>query len=84
MNQAAAPSPTVEATFHVEPHPDPIVQALINELLKLRKENDGLKAAGAALAKIAALQTLKNIGESRADDAGLFARDVRQTLKAAK
>lgn len=43
MNQAIAPGPTVEATFHVERHPDPVVQALIDEVLKLRKENDALK-----------------------------------------
>lgn len=39
-----APAPTVQAEFHVERHPDPIVQALIDEVLKLRKENDGLKS----------------------------------------
>jgi hypothetical protein len=37
-----APGPTVKAEFHVERHPDPIVQALIDEVIKLRKENDRL------------------------------------------
>ena len=43
MNGITAPSPTVEATFHVERHPDPIVQALIDQVLELRKENERLK-----------------------------------------
>ncbi len=42
MNQAAAPSPTVEAKFHVEPHPDPVVRALIAEVERLRRVNDAL------------------------------------------
>lgn len=37
MNDVASPLPTVEATFHVEPHPDPVVQALIEEVEHLRK-----------------------------------------------
>ncbi len=45
MSQASAPAPTVQAELHVERHPDPIVQPLIDEVLKLRKENDELKAA---------------------------------------
>jgi hypothetical protein len=77
MNNAAAPSPTVEATFHVEPHPDPIVQALINELLKSRKEVEEL------LVRIGSLATLKQVDESRADDAGRLARDIRLLLKKA-
>ena len=44
MNQATAPQPTVKAEFHVEPHPDPVVRALIAEVEKLRKENLELKA----------------------------------------
>lgn len=44
MNQAAAPSPTVEAKFHVEPHPDPVVRALIVEVERLREENRSLQA----------------------------------------
>ena len=36
-------APTVEATFHVERHPDPIVQSLIDLVLSLRKENEQLK-----------------------------------------
>lgn len=39
-----APAPTVEAKFHVERHPDPIVQSFIELTLRLRKENDELKA----------------------------------------
>ena len=39
MNQATSPMPTVQAEFHVERHPDPIVQALIDLVLELRKEN---------------------------------------------
>lgn len=38
MNEAQAPSPTVEAKFHVEPHPDPVVRALIAEVERLRSE----------------------------------------------
>lgn len=39
MSQATAPQPTVQAEFHVEPHPDPVVRALIAEVELLRKEN---------------------------------------------
>lgn len=45
MNEAAAPAPNVEAEFHVEPHPDPVVRALILEVERLRKENANLKEA---------------------------------------
>lgn len=38
MNISIAPAPTVEATFHVEPHPDPVVRALIAEVERLRAE----------------------------------------------
>lgn len=38
MNEATAPQPTVEAEFHVEPHPDPVVRMLIAELERLRAE----------------------------------------------
>ena len=44
-NEATAPSPTVEAVFHVEPHPDPVVRALIAEVERLRDENRKLKEA---------------------------------------
>jgi hypothetical protein len=44
MNEATSPSPTVEAVFHVEPHPDPVVRALIEEIERLRAENETLKA----------------------------------------
>lgn len=47
MNQAQAPSPTVKAEFHVEPHPDPTVRALIAEVERLRRENEELRAAAA-------------------------------------
>ena len=47
MNEAAAPAPTVQAEFHVERHPDPIVQSFIELTLQLRKENEELKAAAA-------------------------------------
>jgi hypothetical protein len=39
-----APAPTVKAEFHVERHPDPIVQSFIELTLQLRKENDALKS----------------------------------------
>jgi hypothetical protein len=45
MNEAIAPVPTVEAVFHVEPHPDPVVRALIAEIERLRQENEKLKMA---------------------------------------
>ena len=44
QNEASAPLPTVQAEFHVERHPDPIVQSFIDLTLQLRKENDELKA----------------------------------------
>lgn len=44
-NEATAPTPTVEAVFHVEPHPDPVVRALIAEVERLREENRKLKEA---------------------------------------
>jgi hypothetical protein len=37
------PMPKVEATFHVEPHSNPIVQAFIDLVSELRKENEQLK-----------------------------------------
>ncbi len=45
MNDITQTAPTVQAEFHVEPHPDPIVQALIEQVLALRKENERLKEA---------------------------------------
>lgn len=45
MNEATVPAPVVEATFHVEPHPDPVVRALIAEVERLRDENKKLKEA---------------------------------------
>ena len=44
-----APGPTVQAEFHVERHPDPIVQSFIELTLQLRKENDALKTQVARL-----------------------------------
>jgi hypothetical protein len=48
MNEATSPAPTVEAEFHVEPHPDPViqgfivlVQALRAEIARLKKELHG-------------------------------------------
>ena len=40
----AAPTPTVELKFNVEPHPDPVVRSLIAEIEKLRAENAELAA----------------------------------------
>lgn len=37
MSFTITPPPTVEATFHVEPHPDPLVRALVAEIERLRK-----------------------------------------------
>jgi hypothetical protein len=34
-----APLPSVKLEFHVEPHPDPVVRALIEEVERLRREN---------------------------------------------
>lgn len=44
MNEATVPSPTVEAVFHVEPHPDPVVRALIAEVEALRARKAELEA----------------------------------------
>ena len=38
-----SPAPTVEAEFHVEPHPDPLVQSLITEIERLRAQVERLK-----------------------------------------
>lgn len=43
MSQPTAPAPTVLLEFHVEPHPDPVVQALIEEVTKLRAEKAALE-----------------------------------------
>jgi hypothetical protein len=40
----SAPAPTVEIKYTVEPHPDPVVRALIAEIEKLRAENAELAA----------------------------------------
>lgn len=42
--EARLPAPRVTATFAVEPHPDPVVRALIAEVEALRKENAELRA----------------------------------------
>ncbi len=39
-----APTPKVELEFHVEPHPDPVVQALIEKVERLQAENRELRA----------------------------------------
>lgn len=54
MNQANAPQPTVKAEFHVEPHPDPVVRALIAEVEKLRQDNNELRVKLALLEPIGA------------------------------
>ena len=43
-NIVPSPAPTIEAEFHVLPHPDPIVRALIAEIQSLREENARLTA----------------------------------------
>jgi hypothetical protein len=42
-NEAYSPMPRAEAEFHVEPHPDPIVQALVLEIERLRADIVRLK-----------------------------------------
>jgi len=42
-NQASMPAPVVEAVFHVEPHPDPVIQGFIELVGKLRAEIARLK-----------------------------------------
>jgi hypothetical protein len=44
MNQTNAPMPTVEAEFHVEPHPDPVIQGFIELVSAVRRENGKLRA----------------------------------------
>lgn len=44
QNEASPPAPVVKAEFHVEPHPDPVVRALILEVERLREENSLLRA----------------------------------------
>jgi hypothetical protein len=39
MSQVQASLPTVQASFSVEPHPDPVVRALITEVERLRAAN---------------------------------------------
>lgn len=39
-----APLPSVKLEFHVEPHPDPVVRGLIQEVERLRRINDALVA----------------------------------------
>jgi len=44
MSHTNAPMPTVEAEFHVEPHPDPIIQGFIEVVEAHRRENARLRA----------------------------------------
>ncbi len=39
-----APTPTVQIEFHVEPHPDPVVQSLIEKVERLQAENREMRA----------------------------------------
>jgi hypothetical protein len=39
-----APTPQVEIEFHVEPHPDPVVQSLIEKVERLLAENREMRA----------------------------------------
>lgn len=39
-----APTPTVTMEFHTEPHPDPVVQSLIEKVERLQAENKQLRA----------------------------------------
>jgi hypothetical protein len=39
MNDPTLPPPHVEAVFAVEPHPDPVVRALVSEVEQLRRDN---------------------------------------------
>jgi hypothetical protein len=43
MNEIASPAPLVEAEFHVEPHPDPVIQGFIALVTALRAEIARLK-----------------------------------------
>ena len=44
MSHTTAPMPTVEAEFHVEPHPDPVIQGFIELVEALRRHNAALRA----------------------------------------
>jgi hypothetical protein len=44
MSNPTAPTPKVEIEFHVEPHPDPVVQALIEKVERLLAENREMRA----------------------------------------
>lgn len=37
-HEVRIPAPVLQAEFHVEPHPDPVVRALIAEVERLRAE----------------------------------------------
>jgi hypothetical protein len=39
-----APAPTVQLEFTVEPHPDPVVQSLIEKVERLQAENREMRA----------------------------------------
>lgn len=39
-----APTPTVTMKYHTEPHPDPVVQALIEKVERLQAENREMRA----------------------------------------
>lgn len=43
MSSAAAPVPEARLAYHTEPHPDPLVQALIERVEALLRENAELK-----------------------------------------
>jgi hypothetical protein len=43
MNDATLPPPHVDAVFQCEPHPDPVVRALVSEVEQLRRDNATLR-----------------------------------------
>lgn len=43
MSEASATLPTATLEFTVEPHPDPLVRALLELIEQLRRENQVLK-----------------------------------------
>jgi hypothetical protein len=44
VSESAAPGPQARGEFHTDPHPDPLVQSLIEQVEQLRAENAELRA----------------------------------------
>jgi hypothetical protein len=43
VSEAAAPVPMARLEFHTEPHPNPLVQSLVERIEELMRENQALR-----------------------------------------